>query len=450
MAFCIYCGARIPDDARFCVSCGSSLEDIVYPQTDDVSESSVPSGAVSPKEKPERQSVKPGTIIAAVAGVLVIAFAVWLFAFSGICVFHRYSDATCTKPAICEKCGKTKGEALGHKKEYMDEVEPTCTEEGYTEGVECSRCGKVFDGRDEIPALGHDIVRDPAVLPTASSDGLTAGSHCARCGAVIERQEVWKASEDELTFLEAVKYIEDGDNTAAFKTLNAKKDSSCPQISWMLGNCYYLGKGVEKDHNLAYEYYCRGADAGYLPSLFGKSRLTRFGYGTSKDVPAANEMIKQVYDKFEETLPILFSDYERMQLSWDLATSAYFGQGIQMGISKAFEFLEYAGEYGSGEACLYLSGLYSKSKYVETDWDKAFYWAKAAAEAPFPSGIKSMPYSCLATMYKYGLGCEIDEKLSDEYKAQAISLGVPPGDSCRLFMFSDSSFGGSSWYYTPD
>ena len=450
MAFCIYCGARIPDDAKFCIHCGSPLDENIYSDSEAVSEGPVSSGTVSRGEKSEGQSVKPGIIAAAIATALVIVFALWFFLFSDICLFHRYSDATCMKPAICEKCGKTKGDPLGHDKAAMDSVEPTCTDAGITKGVVCSRCGKVFNGREEIPALGHDIVIDFGTAPTPDSDGITSGSHCDRCGAVIEKQEVWKLGEDELTFLNALDLYIGKDYSAAFEMLIARKDSSCPQISWLLGDCYYSGHGVDIDYELAYEYTCKGADAGHLPSLYSKSRLARHGYGTSKDILAADEMLAQVCSQFEDALPLLLSDYERRFLAENLYLAAYFGTGMEADPYKTFEYLEYAGKYGDGQACLYLSGLYSKSKYVETDWDKAFYWAKAASEATVVSGIEYMPYSCLATMYKYGLGCEVDEKLSDEYKAQAISLGDPRGDSYCLFYFSDSSLGGGSWYYYPN
>lgn len=47
--------------------------------------------------------------------VICIISALFLSAIlSGCCLKHQWSDATCTQPKTCEKCGETEGEALGH------------------------------------------------------------------------------------------------------------------------------------------------------------------------------------------------------------------------------------------------------------------------------------------------------------------------------------------------
>ena len=54
---------------------------------------------------------------------------------------HEWKAATCTEPQTCTKCGKTEGNALGHK--YGEEkvlVEPTCSETGVMESI-CTVCG---------------------------------------------------------------------------------------------------------------------------------------------------------------------------------------------------------------------------------------------------------------------------------------------------------------------
>ncbi len=66
---------------------------------------------------------------------------------------HEWKVATCTEPQTCTKCGKTEGNALGHK--YGGEKileEPTCTESGTKEST-CTVCGE--KEITEIPAIGH-------------------------------------------------------------------------------------------------------------------------------------------------------------------------------------------------------------------------------------------------------------------------------------------------------
>jgi len=164
--------------------------------------------------------------------------------------------ATCTEKAYCSVCQSEYGEALGHStdaegdraatcvsKAYCSRceceygeidpnahdmvidaaVDPTCTEDGKTEGSHCSRCDAATTAQTVVPALGHstdkegdraatcvskaycsrceceygeidpnahDMVIDEAVDPTCTEDGKTEGSHCSRCDAATTAQEV--------------------------------------------------------------------------------------------------------------------------------------------------------------------------------------------------------------------------------------------------------------------
>ena len=113
-----------------------------------------------------------------------------------------------------------------HKLVYSDKVPETCYEDGYSEGLTCGECGKVFkeveripkhhtesgwitdneatcviDGHKHIECVvcsevlqeetiehKHLIVIDEGYKPTCR-DGLTEGSHCERCGEIIVEQK---------------------------------------------------------------------------------------------------------------------------------------------------------------------------------------------------------------------------------------------------------------------
>ncbi len=81
---------------------------------------------------------------------------------------HEWSNWTVSKEAACEtegektrscyKCGEDEKEvlpALGHEEVIDEAVEPTCTEEGKTEGKHCARCRKIMVEQKYAPALGH-------------------------------------------------------------------------------------------------------------------------------------------------------------------------------------------------------------------------------------------------------------------------------------------------------
>ena len=61
-------------------------------------------------------------------------------------------------------------------------VEPTCTEKGLTEGTHCSKCGKILQEQNEIPALGHDLEHHDEKTATCTEKGWKEYDTCKREG----------------------------------------------------------------------------------------------------------------------------------------------------------------------------------------------------------------------------------------------------------------------------
>lgn len=71
--------------------------------------------------------------------------------------------------------------ALGHKEVVDAKVEPTCTENGKTEGAHCSVCEEVLEPQVEIPALNHKWSDwKVTVEPTTSATGEKSRT-CSTC-----------------------------------------------------------------------------------------------------------------------------------------------------------------------------------------------------------------------------------------------------------------------------
>ena len=112
-------------------------------------------------------------------------------------------DATCTTEGYtgdkqCDTCKKivetgTVIPMKDHTPVIDAAVAPTCTETGLTEGSHCEVCNTMITAQTVVPALGHDYAADYTVdtAPTCTAAGSQSG-HCTRCGAVDEssKQEV--------------------------------------------------------------------------------------------------------------------------------------------------------------------------------------------------------------------------------------------------------------------
>ena len=112
-------------------------------------------------------------------------------------------DPTCTEDGLtsgfkCRDCGEwtvaQEVDPAGHDYVIDVEVEPTCTEAGYTE-KKCSRCDATTDHK-VVEALGHDMKAFDEVPATCTTAGKEAGEKCTVCGhttggAVIPAGHAW-------------------------------------------------------------------------------------------------------------------------------------------------------------------------------------------------------------------------------------------------------------------
>lgn len=105
-------------------------------------------------------------------------------------------EPTCTEPGRtegleCSVCGKELKKSViiparGHTETVTVSYRAaTCTREGRTEEIRCSVCGVVLQWSESIPATGHTVVNIPRLEPTETEPGHTAGSYCSDCGTVF-------------------------------------------------------------------------------------------------------------------------------------------------------------------------------------------------------------------------------------------------------------------------
>ena len=150
--------------------------------------------------------------------------------------YTKKSDADCTHAATYYKsctCGAvsdtatfTYGDPLGHTEKIIPAVSPTCTEHGYTEGIECSVCHEILTAPTEVPATGHSygdwtIIKEA----TCTEEGLKQRT-CTVCSTMEEEiipmtEHDW---ENDFTIDQQPTATENGSKSIHCKNCEAVKD----------------------------------------------------------------------------------------------------------------------------------------------------------------------------------------------------------------------------------
>ena len=112
---------------------------------------------------------------------------------------HQYGEWKIIREATCDRNGERERkctvcseiqtdiiETIGHQ--YEEKViAPTCEEQGYTKH-ECIKCNHTYIDK-YVDATGHIEATDNAIEPTCTQEGKTEGKHCLICNKIIVEQE---------------------------------------------------------------------------------------------------------------------------------------------------------------------------------------------------------------------------------------------------------------------
>ena len=83
----------------------------------------------------------------------------------------------------CDTCGEKL--CTDHQVEVLSGYAPTCTETGLTDGTRCGICGEVLSAQQTLAALGHTPETVRGQDASCTRDGLTESSRCMICGTVL-------------------------------------------------------------------------------------------------------------------------------------------------------------------------------------------------------------------------------------------------------------------------
>ncbi len=100
---------------------------------------------------------------------------------------------TCTERAFCGYCQDYYGEVLGHDMVWIDARPATCLDAGWDMYQRCQRDDCKETTYVEIPALGHIEIAIVEKEPTCTEMGYTSGVQCERCSWMIEKPQTLSA-----------------------------------------------------------------------------------------------------------------------------------------------------------------------------------------------------------------------------------------------------------------
>ena len=130
-----------------------------------------------------------------------------------------------------------------------------------------------------------------------------------------------------------------------------------------LGVSYYVGQGVEKDHDKAFKLFLASAKQDLTVSKFYLALMYERGHGTSKNLAKAFSWYKSGSDNGDA--------YSASRLGYFYGT----GRGVKVSATKAFSYYKIAAVRGLGSAQLTISKLYYSGIGVHKNVVKAYVWA---------------------------------------------------------------------------
>lgn len=195
-----------------------------------------------------------------------------------------------------------------------------------------------------------------------------------------------------------------------------------------LGKCYYLGKGVEKSGDKAFQWLSKAADAGNANAFYWLGACYQYGYGTAKDqMKALNN-----YTKGAD-----LGDTSSMN---SLAIFLENGDGVPKNLERAIYWYTRAAELGDSYAMNNLGIHYYEGNGVAKDLEKTVYWLRKSAELGNHYAMGN-----LARRYDNGEGVPADKNEAYKWYAKAVNNGNNSVKDRYMELKNEMEFPGSTW-----
>jgi hypothetical protein len=202
------------------------------------------------------------------------------------------------------------------------------------------------------------------------------------------------------------------DDAIAFEWYNKAAEQGYVLAQNNLGDMYYRGIGVEKDDGLSFKWTRLAAEQGDVKAQFNLGLMYEKGEGVQKNEPRATEWYRKAAERgFAKSQYLLAYRYTN-------------GTGVEKDAVQAAEWYRKAAEQGYSEAQYYLGNMCADGVGVSKDEAVAVEWYRKAAEQGHDSA------QCrLGFMYEAGRGVPKDHTLAAEWFQKASANGNPVAQS---------------------
>ena len=205
--------------------------------------------------------------------------------------------------------------------------------------------------------------------------------------------------------------IEDYKKSVEWYTKAAEQDHLDAQ--YMLGCCYYYGRGVEQNYEKAVKWYTKAAEQDLVNAQYRLGDCYYFGEGVSQNYKTAVKWYTKAAENY-------FTPAQNA-----LGNCYYLGCGVEQDYEKAVEWYTKAAEHGNASAQNVLGDCYALGEGVEQNYEKAVEWYTEAAE----QGIVDAQ-NALGICYQYGNG--VTENSAKAVELYEKSVEQNDGGGCYL------------------
>ncbi|RMH17921.1 MAG: sel1 repeat family protein [Gammaproteobacteria bacterium] len=182
------------------------------------------------------------------------------------------------------------------------------------------------------------------------------------------------------SFEEGVTAYTIGDYPKAFRIIKEYAEKGDPEAQNYLGNLYSRGQGVEKNLELAAEWYQKAANQGHADAQNNLGIAYSRGLGVAKDGVYAMALFRQAAEK------------GHIDAQNNLGGILITGQGVERNIPEAIRWFKKAAAKNSAKAQFNLGLIYSNGMGVRRDIQQGVAWLQKAANQGHLGALNSLAW----------------------------------------------------------